>query len=62
METMEIRDEVQYETALNRIWTIFDAEDGSREKKELDLLSNLVTEYEIKLHPLKEESVLEVVQ
>ena len=47
-----IRTEDDYEAALARLWEIFEAEDGTAEGDERDILSDLVKHYEDRRHPI----------
>ncbi len=51
-----IRTEVDYRAALERIHIIFDAQRGSPDFDELDILATLVEAYEAKHHPIETES------
>ena len=47
-----IRSEDDYEAALSRLWEVFEAEDGTPECDERDILSDLVEHYEDRRHPI----------
>ena len=52
-----IRTEEDYEAALARIDEIFEAEYGSSEGKELDVLVDLVEFYESKNFPMEDQDI-----
>ena len=54
-----IRTEADYEAALARIDEIFEAEHGSLEGRELDVLVDLVEFYESKNFPTKSSNITE---
>jgi HTH-type transcriptional regulator/antitoxin HigA len=47
-----IRTEADYQAALARICALMDAQPGTAEGEELDLLTNLVERYELKHEPM----------
>jgi HTH-type transcriptional regulator/antitoxin HigA len=47
-----IRNEHDYEAALTRLWEIFQAEDGTPEGDERDILADLVERYEDTHYPI----------
>ena len=52
MAISPIRNEHDYEAALNRLAEVFQAEAGTPEGDERDVLSNLVERYEDRHHPI----------
>ena len=52
-----IRTDADYETALARIDEIFEAEHGSLEGRELDVLVDLVELYESKYFPMEDLNI-----
>ena len=53
MEIKPIRNQQDYEAALQRIESLWDSEDGSPELDELDVLATLVEAYERVHYPLE---------
>lgn len=53
MEIKPIRNEVDYEKALERLETIFDAKKGTDEGDELEILSILIDNYENQNFPIE---------
>jgi HTH-type transcriptional regulator/antitoxin HigA len=62
MDIKPIRTEEDYETALTRIEEIWDAEAGTADSDELDILSVLVEDYEEKHHPIDPPDPIEVIK
>ena len=54
-----IRTEADYEAALARVDEIFEAEHGSLEGKELDVLVDLIEFYESKNFPMESSNIAE---
>lgn len=54
-----IRTEADYEAALARVDEIFEAEHGSLEAKELDVLVDLIEFYESKNFPMESSNIAE---
>lgn len=52
MEYKVIKNEKEYQKALNRLEKIFDAKKGSKEGDELELLSLLIDKYEQEKYPI----------
>jgi HTH-type transcriptional regulator/antitoxin HigA len=57
-----IKTEEEYDLALERIEQIMDAEPGTPEGDELELLALLIEQYEEKNYPLPEASPVEVIR
>jgi HTH-type transcriptional regulator / antitoxin HigA len=57
-----IRSEKQYQEYLNKVEMLFDAEPGTTEFDELELLSMLITKYEAENYPLPEPDLVDVIQ
>lgn len=57
-----IRNDDDLERAARRIEEIWDAQEGSPEYYELDILSLLVSEYERKQYPLEESNPIEMIK
>jgi HTH-type transcriptional regulator / antitoxin HigA len=57
-----IRSEKQYQEYLNRVEILFDAEPGTAEFDELELLSMLITKYEAENYPLPEPDPVDIIQ
>ncbi len=53
METEPIRNQQDYEAALQRIESLWDSKDGSPELDELDVLATLVEAYEREHYPVE---------
>lgn len=62
MDIRPIRTEEDYDTALARIEEIWDAEPGTQESDELDLLSILVEAYEEEHHPIDPPDPIEAIK
>jgi HTH-type transcriptional regulator / antitoxin HigA len=62
MDVKPIRTEEEYENALARIVEIWDAESGSRESDELEVLAVLVEAYEEKHHPVDPPDPIEAIK
>ena len=62
MDIRPIRTEQDYDTALARIEEIWDAEPGTQESDELDLLSILVEAYEEEHHPIDPPDPIEAIK
>jgi HTH-type transcriptional regulator / antitoxin HigA len=62
MEVKPIRSEEEYQVALTRLEEIWDAEPGSPESDELDVLSVLVEAYEEKHYPLEPPDPIEAIK
>ena len=52
---MNIKTEEEYEEILLRVWELMDAESGSADEKELDLLSAMVEKYEEEHFPIEDQ-------
>ncbi len=52
MEMKLIKSEKEYQDALNRLEQIFDAQPGSEEGDELEILSLLIEKYEEEHYPI----------
>ena len=62
MDITPIRSEADYESALERIEEIWDAESGTPESDELDVLSILVEDYEEKHYPIPPPDPIEAIK
>jgi HTH-type transcriptional regulator/antitoxin HigA len=62
MEIRPIKTETDYTQALKRLETIFDAEIGSRESDEADVLGLLIDEYEKKHYPIEAPDPIEAIK
>jgi HTH-type transcriptional regulator / antitoxin HigA len=62
MEIKPIHTEKDYEAALTRIEEIFDAEPGTLEGDELEILASLVETYERKNHPIELPDPIEAIK
>ncbi len=62
MDVKPIRTEKDYDAALARIEEIWDAEPGTRESDELDVLSILVEAYEEKHYPIDPPDPIEAIK
>jgi HTH-type transcriptional regulator/antitoxin HigA len=62
MEIKPIRTEDDYDAMLARIDTIFDAEPGTEESDELDILFLIVEEYERKHYPIEPLNPVEFIK
>jgi HTH-type transcriptional regulator/antitoxin HigA len=62
MEIKPIKTETDYNLALKRLETIFDAEIGTAESDEADVLGLLVDEYEKKYYPIEAPDPIEAIK
>lgn len=62
MDLKPIKTEADYKEALNRIEEIFDAQTGSPESDELDILGLMVDEYENKYYPIEAPDPIEAIK
>jgi HTH-type transcriptional regulator/antitoxin HigA len=62
MEIKPIKTETDYNLALKRLETIFDAEIGTAESDEADVLGLLVDEYEKKYYPIEVPDPIEAIK
>lgn len=62
MEIKPIKTETDYNLALKRLETIFDAEIGTTESDEADVLGLLVDEYEKKYYPIEAPDPIEAIK
>jgi len=53
MEHKVIETEAEYEAALDYVYTLMDAEPGSQEEEELDLVFTLIEQYEQEHYPIE---------
>lgn len=61
MEIRPIKTETDYELALARLDALMDADPGSAEGDELDLLATLIEAYEFKHHPIDAPDPIEAI-
>ena len=52
---MNIKTEEEYEEILLRVWELMNAESGSADERELDLLSAMVGKYEDEHFPIEDQ-------
>ena len=52
---MNIKTEEEYEEILLRVWELMNAESGSADEKELELLSEMVEKYEDEHFPIEDQ-------
>ena len=52
---MNIKTEEEYEEILLRVWELMNAESGSADEKELELLSEVVEKYEDEHFPIEDK-------
>ena len=57
MNISQIKNEQDYQGALNRLEQIFDAEKGSKEGNELEILGILIENYENEHYPIAAHSL-----
>ncbi len=62
MEHKKIESEEEYQTALDRIWLLMDAEAETPEGEELESLGVLVEEYENEHYPIDPPSLIELIR
>lgn len=62
MELKVIKTEKDYQKALKRLDTIFDAKKGSKEGDELELLSLLINNYELEKHAIDLPDPIEAIK
>jgi HTH-type transcriptional regulator/antitoxin HigA len=62
MEIRPIKSDSDYRTALNRLDVIFDADVGTPESDEADVLGLLVDEYEKKHYPIDAPDPIEAIK
>ena len=62
MELRLIKTEEAYETALSRLNEIFDAEIGSSESDEADVLALMIDDYEKKFYPIEVPDPIEAIK
>lgn len=62
MNLKPIKAEADYKQALNRIEEIFDAQTGTPESDELDILGLMVDEYENKYYPIEAPDPIEAIK
>ena len=62
MEWKVIKTEKDYQKAIKRLDSIFDAKKGSKEGDELDLLSLLIDNYEREKHPIDLPDPIEAIK
>jgi HTH-type transcriptional regulator / antitoxin HigA len=64
MNVSLIKNEAQYDDALHRVYQLMqtDIREGSPESDEVELLSVLVKEYEVKYHPMPTLNPLEAIK
>lgn len=62
MNIQIIKNESQYDEALERLNEIFEAKAGSPEAEELEILSLLVDDYEQKHHPIEAPDPIEAIK
>jgi HTH-type transcriptional regulator/antitoxin HigA len=62
MNISPIRNETDYQKALKRLEKVFDAELGSKEGDELEVLSILIDNYEKEYHPIGMPDPIEAVK
>jgi HTH-type transcriptional regulator/antitoxin HigA len=62
MEIKPIKTETDYNLTLKRLETIFDAEIGTAESDEADVLGLLVDEYEKKYYPIEAPDPIEAIK
>ena len=61
MDLRIIRNEQEYEAALQRLGEIFDAQEGTSESDEADVLSLLIDDYENKHYPIDPPDPIEAI-
>ena len=62
MNITPIRNETDYQKALNRLEEVFDAKKGTRQGDELEILSILIDQYEIKNFPIEMPDPIEAIK
>ena len=62
MEMKLIKSEKEYQDALNRLEQIFDAQPGSEEGNELEILSLLIEKYEDEHYPIEFPDPIEAIK
>jgi HTH-type transcriptional regulator / antitoxin HigA len=62
MDVSIIKNKVDYQNALARLSTIFDAEIGTQESDEADVLALLIDDYEKKYYPIDAPDPIEAIK
>ena len=61
-ENLPIRTQREYDQALARLWEVFDAEPGTPEEAECEVLADLVAAYDARNYPIPNASPTDLIQ
>ena len=61
-ENLPIRTQREYDQALARLWEVFDAEPGTPEEAECEVLADLVSAYDARHYPIPNASPTDLIQ